>query len=330
MGLTNFPNGLTSFGFPVMPAGGIAPGGSIFFLNPSHPNASDGNGGVGIGAGPDTPMATLAGVYAKMTAGVHDTCFYIPGATSLNLTATLTWAKDYTHLIGMGAPTRSSPRARIFQHADATALSPLVNVTATGCNIRNIEIFQGVDDADSLINLQVTGGRNHFWNVHFAGGGHATMAIDNCASLFVNGGEENTFERCKLGLTTIPLATGGNVLRFDGSAKENLFIDCVLGTMISNAGARLVELVDGAAVDQFNWFFNTKFNSNSANKATTMASAFEIPSGHTTTATLYLDKDCGGMGFADWDDDDRGIIYLEAGAITAGGNAGIAQVSAAT
>jgi hypothetical protein len=187
-----------------------------------------------------------------------------------------------------------------------------------------------VNDATSLINLQVTGGRNHFWNVHAAGGGHATMAIDNCASLFVNGGEENTFQGCKFGQNTVPLATGGNVLRFDDSAKENYFIDCIVTAFISNAGARLVELVDTASVDQFNWFLNTKFNSNSENKATTMASAFEIPSGHTTTATLYLDKYCGGMGFTDWDDDDRGIVYLEAGAITAGGNSGIAQVSAAT
>lgn len=324
MGLTHFPNGVSSFGMPVLPYGlPVSINQKIFFVDPA--NGSDSNDGLS----PETALATVTAAYALCTANQHDIVFYIAGSSGLNLSATLTWAKNYTHLIGMAAPSGIASRARFFQLSTATGLSPLINITASGCIFANWYVFQGVDDATSLINVQVTGNRNYFQDVHFAGGGHDTMAIDNCASLFVNGGHENRFVRCTLGVDTIALATGGNVLRFDGSASRNEFIDCKLSTLIDNEGARLVELVDGTAVDRITWFRNCLFISNSVNKATTMASAFEIPA-HTTTATIYLDRQCSGMGFTDWEDDDRGILYLDKGTITAGGNAGIAQVSAAT
>jgi len=176
----------------------------------------------------------------------------------------------------------------------------------------------------------VTGGRNEFRNMHFAGGGHATMAIDNCASLFLNGAEENTFYNCRFGLTTISLGNGGNVLRWDGSAKENIFRNSRVCAIISNAGARLSELVDGSATDELNWFFNTPFISNSVNRATTMASAWEIPALVGQTAVVYLDEACKGIGFTDWDDDDRGLLFLASGTITGGGNSGFALVSNST
>lgn len=329
MGLTNYDDGLTSFGMVVM-SRPIPPGGSIFWLNPSHGNASDGNGDADVGASFDAPMATLDGAFALCTANKNDIIIYVPGSTSLNLTAQLVWNKNYTHLIGLGAPSRMGQRARIFQGSAATGLSPLINITASFCHFENLLIFQGVGDATSLINVQVTGRGNYFYNIQFAGGGNATMAIDNCASLMVNGGEENTFHSCRMGVTTIPLATGGNVLRFDGNAKENYFINCVVAALIGNLGARLVELVDATAMDQINWFLNCKFVSNSVNQATTMASAWEIPALSGTTMIAYMDKDCGGRGFTDWDDDNRGLLYLEAGTISAGGNAGIAQVSNST
>jgi hypothetical protein len=289
-------------------------------------NGSDGNDGLS----PDAPLATIIAAEDKCVANRHDTIFIIGTGTAIAMTAALTWDKDYTHLIGICAPTQIAQRARI-SHEDATytGLSPLFNVTATGCIFKNFYCFQGVADATSLINWQVTGGRNYFENVHFAGGGHDTMAIDNCASLFLNGAEECTFVNCVLGVDTIALGNGGNVLRFDGSAHRNIFRNCILQTLIDNGGARLVELVDASACDRITWFDNCTFISNSVNKGTTMASAFEIPSGHTTTASIFL-KDCTGMGFTDWDDDDRGLIYMNMGTITAGGNSGVAQVSAAT
>ena len=328
MGVTNYDNGVSSFGMPVL-SRSIAPGGSIFWLNPSHADASDGNGFAGVGAPFGTPMATLPGAFALTTANKNDIIIYVPGSTSLNLTAQLVWNKNFTHLIGFGAQ-RMAQRSRIFQGSAATGLSPLINITASFCHFENLLVFQGVADATSLLDVQVTGRGNYFFNVHFAGGGNATMAIDNCASLMVNGGEENTFQSCRFGITTIPLATGGNVLRFDGRAKENYFINSEIAALVGNVGARLVELVDGAALDQINWFRNVQFVANSVNQAVSLESAWEIPALTGTTPIVHLDANCHGRGFDDWDDNDRGLLYLAAGTITAGGNAGIAQVSNST
>lgn len=322
--LTNYPNGLSSFGMPVVPGGYIPAGGKHYWVNPA--TGSDGN----EGKSPAKALATVGAAYDKCTSGNNDVVHLIGNATTMtNLSEALTWAKHYTHLVGECAPTMVGQRARMFQLSTATGLSPLMNITATGCVFRNFYIFQGVDDATSLINVQVTGQRNYFENVHFAGGGHATMAIDDCASLFINGGAENTFVNCLIGVNTIAMATGGNALRFDGSATRNVFINCMLDLLIGNAGARLVELVDSASLDRWTRFVNTMFNSNSVNKATTMASAFEIPAGHTITAEILLEN-CRGKGFTDWDDDNRGLLWLNTGTITAGGNSGIMQASNST
>ena len=311
-------------GLPVMAGIPFCKDSQYFFVDAR--NGSDDNDGLSI----DTPKATIIAAEDKMVANRHDTLFIIGTGTAIAMTAALTWDKSYTHMIGITAPTRIAQRARIT-HEDATytGLSPLFNITATGCIFKNFYSFQGCDDATSLINWQVTGNRNYFENVHFAGCGHDTMAIDDSASLFLNGGSENTFVNCQLGVDTIKLGNGGNVLRIDGSAARNIFIDCMFNVLIDHAGARLVELVDTTSVLMLLRFDNCTFLVTSENKGTTMASAFEIPSGHTTTTTIFL-KDCTGMGFTDWDDDNRGLIYMNMGTITAGGNAGIADVSAVT
>jgi hypothetical protein len=318
---------MTTYGDMLYHLGGVPAGVQVpfsknakyYFVDPA--NGSDTNSGT-------SPAEALAGIEAaeaKTVANQHDVVFYIAGSSGNNLAAALTWDKNYTHLIGIAAPTRVAQRARIFQTSTLTGASPLLNITATGCIFKDFYIFQGVADATSLIDVQVTGGRNYFENVHFAGGGHATQAVNGGASLKITG-EENTFVNCTIGVDTIEAATGMTAITFDGSAHRNTFENCLIQLYIGNAGAILVELIDSTSVDRWTNFNNCTFFSNSTNKATTMSSAFVIPAGHTTTATIFL-RDCMGLGFTDWDADNRGIVYLNNGTETAGGNAGFALVS---
>jgi len=297
--------------------------GNAYYLDPT--DGSDGNSGTA----PDDAFATLPTAYAALEAGQHDVLYYISGSSSISLSAVLDWSKSYTHFVGIGSAPGGSPRARIFPATGATGISPMITFSGHGCVVANIAVKMDKADATSLIAVSVTGYSNEFRDCHFAGGVNATCAVDGCASLLLNGAEENMFVNCRFGVTTIPLATGGTVLQFDGSAKENIFRDCQVCVLIGNAGARLVEVIDGSGVDQINWFFNTPFISNSVNRATTMASAWEIPALTGTTALVYLDEGCKGIGFTDWDDDDRGLLFLASGTITGGGNSGIALVSAA-
>jgi hypothetical protein len=271
------------------------------------------------------PLAGIEAAYAKCTANQHDVVLYLAGSSGNNLAAAVTWSKNYTHLIGMCAPTGVAQRARIFQTSTLEGASPLINITATGCIFKNWYCFQGVDDATSLINVQVTGGRNYFENIHFAGGGHATMAINGCASLKLDGAEENLFKHCTFGVDTISAATGVAAVLLDGEAHRNVFEDCNFTLWSGHANVFFVEVVDATGFDRYTIFRRCLFT----NTGTTMDTAFEIPAGVGSPRTIYLINSFL-HGADDWDDGDRGRVFLDAGTITAGGNAGILQATNST
>jgi hypothetical protein len=314
MGATNFPGGITANGVPIL--GDMPTHGNIFFLDPSHPAASDNNDGRSI----NTPFSTLAAAYAAATANQNDIIYYIAGSSSLTLTAALDWAKNYVHLIGVCAPTRVGQRARIFQLSTLVGASPLLTVSASGCIFKNIYIFQGVADATSLINVKVTGGRNYFENVHFAGGGHATQAIDGGASLLLDAAEENTFVNCTIGVDTIDAATGMVGILFDSEAHRNAFYNCTVRIRAGNAGAAFVEIVDATGIDRDTIFANCLFLNNSA---TSLTSGFVIPSGMGAPRKLLL-KDCMILGATKLDASDRGVLFGNMNVVTGADLSGVA------
>lgn len=304
-------------GVPVMGGIPFGPNASYFFVDPA--NGSDNNPGTSL----DAPLASLERAYALTTANRHDTVFYIAGSSGNNLAAAMTWSKNYTHLIGITAPTMSGQRARIFQTSTLTGASPLITISASGCIFKNLYIFQGVDDATSLINVSVTGGRNYFENVHFAGGGHATQAINGGASLKLDGAEENTFVGCTIGVDTVDAATGMVGLLVDGEAKRNRFIDCDFTMSIGDTAAAFVELADAEAIDRYLKFKKCAFiNTNFKNFA--VASAFVIPAIAANRNCAILLDDCVSLGVTKNDASDRGFLYGNMNAYTGADLSGVA------
>lgn len=295
--------------------------GKIFWLNPSHALANDSNSG----EDPEAPCLTLAGAYAKLTANQHDTLVYVAGASSITLTAALVWAKSYTHFVGVTAPTMVGQRARIFQLSSLTGASPLIDITGSGCIFQNLYIFQGVADATSLINVRVTGSRNYFSNVHFAGGGHATQAIDGGASLVISGGSENLFEDCTIGVDTIDAATGmaGLVYASTGGAARNIFRRCHFTLQAGNAGAIFVELLGNSGLDRYQIFDGCLFTNLSG---TALTQAFAIAAGFDPANKRLLLKDCTLIGAPKWDNADRGAIYGNMNAFTGADLSGVMVV----
>lgn len=297
--------------------------GQAYWLDPA--TGSDTNSG----KKPTEAFKTLPTAYAALTANQNDVLYYIAGSTSLtNLSAAFTWAKSYTHFIGVCAPTRVGQRARIFQLSTLTGASPLITISGNGCVFQNLYAFQGVDDATSLVNVSVTGARNYFENVHFAGGGHATQAVDGGASLLLNGGSENTFRHCTIGVDTIAAATGMAGLLLDGAAARNVFESCNFTMYAGNAGAIFVEVVDSAGFDRYVIFRDCLFINDAA--ATTLTSAFAIPAGMGSATHRILLYNCAFVGAADVDSNNRGLCYLNTGTTTGGGNAGLFVVSNST
>jgi len=284
------------------------------FLDPAR--GSDGSGGSAI----DNAVAGLATALARATANRHDVVQYIAGASGINLAAALNWNKNYTHLVGEGAMVPIASRNRIFQLSTLTGASPLVTISASGCLFRNLYFFQGVDDATSLINVKITGGRNRFEFVHFAGGGHVTQAIDGGASLLLDGAEENYFFGCTIGVDTADAGSGLTGILFDSEAHRNTFENCTVRIRAGNGGASWVEVADATGIDRDNTFINCRFINNSA---TPLTSGFVIPAGMGAPRKLLL-QDCMALGVTKLDANDRGVLFGNMNAVTGADLSGVA------
>lgn len=300
-------------GEPVMPFI-IPPGGNHFWVNPAE-GSSGGDGSY------DDPINSLETAYALTTANQHDVIHYVSDSSGNNLAAAVTWSNNYTHLVGHCAPTGIANRSRIFQTSTLTDASPLFTVSASGCIFANFYIFQGVDDDGSLINVSVTGGRNYFWRVHFAGGGHATQAINGGMSLKLDGAEENVFEECTVGVDTIDAATGMIAIGFDGEAHRNLFRNSTVRMRAGNSGAAFGEVLDTTGIDRDTIFDNCMFINN--HTSTAMDTAFIIPAGISGPRHIIM-KDCISYGATVWDTNDTGVLIGNMDAVTGADLSGVA------
>lgn len=287
MSLTNFPNGLTSFGVPVLPGLlPIGPDSQCFFVDPANGNnAND-------GLTPQTAVASVATAYAKTVSGKNDIVFFIAGATGDTLTTALTWSNSYTHLIGLSAPLPGvGQRCRITGGA-TTDLTSVITVSGSGCLFANLQIANWADaDADSGA-LVVSGERNVFLNCFIAGMGHATPAARAGSYSLSLTGSENFFERCTIGLDTITRAAANAELVVSGSASRNRFWDCDFQSQSDTAGHAAVKIT---GMDRYIEFKDCLFRNFSENWATALTDAFLI--NVATTHYVILRGACQFVGF---------------------------------
>lgn len=292
-------------------------GGNKFFFDPSVTTS-------GNGLTPSTAVKTLKEAYDLCTDGNNDIVYYIAGATSHSLAAKLDWAKSYTHLVGVCAPVGAAKRARIFMTA-GVADTPMMTVSGSGCYFANLYFFHGVASAAALGCFLVSGSRNAFDNVHFAGIGNDTQDAAGAYSLSVTG-DENLFRGCQIGLDTIARGTAANYeILFDGSAKRNVFEDCLIYAFIEANTHVLIAVADNEGIAGYTLFRNCILLSESNNNATAMASAMTVPVNMVTNYIVF-DSRCLLVGITAIEANARTKTYagMVAPAATAGG--GIATV----
>jgi len=291
--------------------------GDVYYLDPT--NGVDTN----AGTSPGSAVKTFLVAEELLTANQNDVLVLISGTSALTLTAAVDWDKSYTHFVGACAPTRIEQRARIFQLSTLTGASPLFKLSASSCIMKDFYIFQGVADATSLINYQVTGSRNYFENVHFAGAGNITQAVDGGVSLNINGGAANTFEKCTIGTDTAVAATGVSALTFGpaADAAHNYFDHCTFRVWANSTGVNFVETtITGINYD--NTFEDCIFiNRKAAGGTSALASAFVVPG--STTGYLFL-KNCMFGNVTKVDASDTGCVLGNMNAVTAADLSGVA------
>lgn len=219
------------FGMPLYGVTGLPPfTGNFFWVDAT--NGSDGNTG-----GAQDPFATLTQALTKCTANNNDVVFL---TGTYHTTATVAWSKNFTHLIGLTAPSDNC-RARISA-TGATPFSPLVNVTGLGCIFKNIGTFHGgfTGATGSQVCWAEDGGRNYYENVQFLGGGDATTAaLAGMRSLTI-ASDENLFRECTIGLDTIVRATNANaslelVAGVSAQPARNILRNCLFQALVSDA-----------------------------------------------------------------------------------------------
>ncbi len=335
MAYTNFPNGITSFGIPMVGGvGGIPLTGNWWFVNAT--TGSDGNASAGSGgATPDAPLQTLSYAYSCAAEGNNDVVVLMSSETTsaptqgtFRLSSQLVWAKSAVHLIGVTAPTMIGQRARIAPPTTATTnIADMLKVTAQGCLFANFSMFQGTGQSSTAEKLcQITGQRNAFVNVAFQGMGSANGAGQaGSYCIYLNGGSENTFIGCKVGVDTESRTAANASVLFGTSATRNIFQDCIF-PMYAGASSPFFITAGATSIDRFAWFKNCLFVNAIDSAATAITAA--VSSNASQGGVIIMDN-CTVIGANNYSATNPDVNVKVSGSVPNGHTSGIA-LSAAT
>jgi hypothetical protein len=271
--------------------------GNIFHVRP--------HGGAATNSGKSTVqgLTTLALAKAALTADQNDiVLMYAESNTAASTTdyqaATLDWSKDATHLIGVNAGARFSPRSRIAFLSTYDTASNLFTVSGNGCYFANLEFFAGVAGVNPTGCLSVTGNKNHFKNCHIAGIGNDANDIANAYSLSL-AGSENYFEKCVIGMDTISRGTGDNAEIVLAGGARNVFEDCLIVTWAAVNTHQFLKRAASAS-DRFTLFKRCTFLNYVLGGGVTMLEALDVTAGGAPGGVIVLDS-CTVIGAAAWE-----------------------------
>ena len=335
--LTLFPNGVSSFGVPVLGGiMGIPYTGNYWFVDPV--NGLDGN----QGSSPGQALQSLYRAVALAADGNNDVVVLIgngqsSGTARLSLaaaqavtpaatTGVLNWNKNALHLIGVGAPSRVSQRARIapptgVYTAATFGSGNFVVVTGSGCMFSNVSLFHGFSTGGvSQICWTDNGQRNAYWNMDFGGMGDAASAGDagsRSVKIGLAGTGENSFYSCNFGLDTVTRGAFANAtLELAGGTPRNMFQNCSF-LMDTTASNPLHILGTGAScIDREQIFQDCSFLNSIKSGATTITEVGSLTSA--SPGGYILLKSCTSVGATKWGDTNfLANSYVDGGAPTA-------------
>ncbi len=307
MGLTHFPNGVSSFGIPqigspVLPIGGgkDSPA-TAYYVDPT--NGSDSN----LGTSPDRPLAKLSRAHALMTANQNDTAFVIGNSSASSTTtvresATLTWSKNLCHIVGVNAFNRISHRVSI--RPVTNDFTPFITISASGCVFANFHVF---DDGTSTsqVTLNITGQRNSYNNLHIFGMANGTASAGaGSRSIIINGGGENYWNDCTLGGDTVARSDANATVEFQGGTTRHVFEDCRFISWSTAATPVHIDADAANAIDRFVLLKNCTFH----NFGTAITEVMNV---HATVNGNFVLHNSYSVGATDWEAVQSGNVFAE-------------------
>lgn len=210
MGLTNFPNGIASFGLPVMPGARRPYTGTAYFVcNTTNFNGSNGNSGLS----PSQPFSTLAYAVTRVTANADDVIYVMEGhAESIVAAATVACATAGFSIVGLGngrarpvftwstlttatwtvAGANVTIENCVFVGEGIDAVVTMFGITADDCEFYGCEFSIGKTSFVPLLGITITGAINRF---RFLGNFVHGAAVANCTNFvqIVGGGDGHQF-----------------------------------------------------------------------------------------------------------------------------------------
>lgn len=239
--LTNYPNGVSSFGVPqtgslplVLGSTGV---GKYYFVDAT--NGVDGNSGLS----PQQAMKTVPVAYAAAVSG--DT-IVLSTNSSHTLTAVLDVAKNRINFIGADFGGRQVQQGAKLQIAGSTAAAYVVKNTGVRNSFVNIKFIQGSTDATALTVVQ-DGGEGTLWqNCSFVFG-----VVNNLGGTttneFVAGSDSATYINCTFGSDTLLTSAARAVMLLKAvngtnEFKSNIFQNCNWVISSSSTSALMVKL----------------------------------------------------------------------------------------
>lgn len=144
MSLTTFPNGVSSFGMPVVGSGAMIPPttGKYLFVN-----SATGSDQAGLGLDPSRPLATIDYAIGLCTANAGDVIIVAPGHTE-TISAAGGIALDVAgvSIVGLG---RGSLRPTISFSATASTFT----ISAANTLVRNIRVTSTIDEVVKMFSI---------------------------------------------------------------------------------------------------------------------------------------------------------------------------------
>lgn len=244
---------------------------------------------------------TLYAAHNAATTNNYDVIVIVPAGTGSgtgtdeSVYGAWTFSKSLITVMGGSAPVAISPRSRVLWNtAGQSTSSALLTISGSGNSFVN---FQFGSFVDNNILVTVTGSRNYFGSVHFAGIGDDTTGDDTSArSLVLSGASENRFVDCTVGLDTVTRSTTNASLELTGSCDRNRFEDCLFPAYCDNAGVLFVKAVTGNCYERFVIFDRCIFLNAVDGSSTTMTAG--ISNAGTGNGT-FLMRDCWMRGATD-------------------------------
>lgn len=136
MGLTNYPNGISSFGVPVLGGSADITTGSVFFVH----SGTGSDAGNSYGKKPSKPFATIDYAIGRCTANKGDVIYVMPGHSETIVGAAgIACATAGIRIVGLGGLTN---RPIVTLSTDTAAQ---MTVSAANVSISNIQFQNAID-----------------------------------------------------------------------------------------------------------------------------------------------------------------------------------------